>query len=400
MIRCQECQADNLAGSRFCRLCGKPLPLRSPAPRIRPEDIDRVLSEAYRIVHSGDVEEALFLADAVLSVDPENSSGLALKGLCLEKLGDIEGAVEVYEELVLRNPDSPLDRIKLAQLRRKLGVVQKDGEALKTRKALAVVGSILTTLVVGMGGVVFALLQSPSPSPSEKALTAQQTLTGFDLPESPPRSAGTESPPPAEPSSSSMPSGGSNAPAPSFPRSNVPWLPPVNFEISPSPRGGEGALPAVEGSVPPPPPAPASAPEGSREVRPSPGSGDENIMPPPPEPQPRNPGTVIIVPRGEGQDASPRALSENIYRIAQQKMTAGDYAGAIRDFLTALNGSDKPALIHQLVGRCYKKLNDIAKAKEHFEKALSLYEASARAGSEEAKAAMEACRREIQSLGG
>jgi tetratricopeptide (TPR) repeat protein len=123
-------------------------------------------------------------------------------------------------------------------------------------------------------------------------------------------------------------------------------------------------------------------------------------MPPPSEPPPRNPGTVIITPRGENAEASPRAVSENIYRIAQQKMAAGDYAGAIRDFLTALNGSDKPALIHQLLGRCYKNLKEVAKAREHFEKAISLYESAARAGSEEAKAAMEACRKELQSLGG
>lgn len=398
MIRCQECQADNLAGSRFCRLCGKPLPLRSPVPNIRPEDIDRVLSEGYRVMHSGDVEEALFLADAVLGVDPENSSALALKGLCLEKLGDLEGAVSVYEELVVRNPDSPLDRIKLAQLRRKLGSVQKDEEVIKARKALAVLGSILATLLVGIGGTVLALFQS-SPSPPAEEVTAQQTLSGFDFPEPSARQPAGDSPPNSEAPPSSAPSGGSASPpvSGSFPRPNVPWLPPVNFEISPSPQGGTGTLPAVGTS---PSPSPSPAPQSPGESRPSREPGDENVMPPPSEPPPRNPGTVIITPRGENAEASPRAVSENIYRIAQQKMAAGDYAGAIRDFLTALNGSDKPALIHQLLGRCYKNLKEVAKAREHFEKAISLYESAARAGSEEAKAAMEACRKELQSLGG
>lgn len=390
MIRCNDCQTDNLTGSRFCRMCGKPLPLHTSAPSIRPEDIDRVLSEAYRAVHSGGVEEALFLADAVLGVDPDNSSAKALKGLCLEKLGDLEGAIEVYEELVLQDPDSPLDRIKLAQLRRKLGVREREDDSVKARKTFAIVVSVLATLVVGMGGALVAILQpSSSQPPAENLTAARQTLSGFDFPEPPARQEPPESSPNPEPPAQTIPSQGVSPS--SVPRPNVPWLPPVNFEISPARQEREGALPAGEN---PPLPREQNEQRESREP------GDENIMPPPSQPPPRNPGTVIITPREGNPDASPSAISENIYRIAQQKMAAGDYAGAIRDFLVALNGFNKPALIHQLVGRCYKKLNETAKAKEHFEKALSLYEEEARAGSEEAKAAVEACRKELQSLGG
>ena len=86
-------------------------------------------------------------------------------------------------------------------------------------------------------------------------------------------------------------------------------------------------------------------------------------------------------------------MSENTYRIAQDKMKAGDYGAAIRDFQAALPGSDKKALIHQLIGRCYTRLGDKSSAKQHFEAALSMYEAAG------AKSAADAVRREIGLLG-
>jgi tetratricopeptide (TPR) repeat protein len=106
----------------------------------------------------------------------------------------------------------------------------------------------------------------------------------------------------------------------------------------------------------------------------------------------RGPGQINISEsrRAPANDAS---VSDNTYRIAQDKMKAGDYGGAIRDFQAALSGSSKKALINQLIGRCYTRLGDKTAAKQHFETALSMYEA---AGS---KSAADAVRRELGLLG-
>jgi tetratricopeptide (TPR) repeat protein len=137
--------------------------------------------------------------------------------------------------------------------------------------------------------------------------------------------------------------------------------------------------------------------EISAEQLPKPASTQE-----PKTAKPERPEDTNVIERGPGQinisesrraPANDSSVSENTYRIAQDKMKAGAYREAIRDFEAALSGSGKKALIHQLIGRCYTRLGEKAAAKQHFEAALSMYEA---AGS---KSAADAVRRELGLLG-
>ena len=57
-------------------------------------------------------------------------------------------------------------------------------------------------------------------------------------------------------------------------------------------------------------------------------------------------------------------------------LRAGAFQGAIRDFQASLAGSRRPAITHQLIGRCYARLGDKGNARRHFETALELYERS------------------------
>jgi TolA-binding protein len=114
-------------------------------------------------------------------------------------------------------------------------------------------------------------------------------------------------------------------------------------------------------------------------------NADENVIE-------RSPGQINIS-ESRKVAASDPGVAENIYRIALNKMKSGDYRGAIRDFQAALSGSDRKAMIHQLIGRCYTRLGEKSSAKQHFETALSMYEAAG------AKSAAESVRREIGLLG-
>ncbi|MCH8275365.1 MAG: tetratricopeptide repeat protein [Armatimonadetes bacterium] len=170
--------------------------------------------------------------------------------------------------------------------------------------------------------------------------------------------------------------------------------------------GGEGVGPPIPGVANDPllPFGPFGDQGPAEGTQQPPVPGDADIMEPPKqEPDVPDRGTVVITVRDGGPfggGGDPGSVSDNVYRVAQNKMAQGDYEGAARDFLKALEGSKKPALIHQLLARCYKRLNEIEKAKDHFQKALVLYEAAAQAGSEAAETAAQACRRELNALGG
>ncbi|MCH8274941.1 MAG: tetratricopeptide repeat protein, partial [Armatimonadetes bacterium] len=152
MTVCNKCRTDNPPDSRFCCMCGGALGDGPARPNVKPEDIDRLLMDGYRTVHEGDPAEALHLANAILDVDPDNASAMALKAICHEKRGETDAAIDVYEQLVLLNPGSTLDRIKLAQLRRRAAAAPPDELEHRSRNWVAGLSGIAATLLVVTAG--------------------------------------------------------------------------------------------------------------------------------------------------------------------------------------------------------------------------------------------------------
>lgn len=116
MVSCRHCGVANTATSKFCSQCGWAIDAadaQSAAAVIASE-----VAEGQRLFGENRHTEALAVAETVLLSDPDNVPALALKGDCLERSGDIEGALAAYENVVTLKPDSPLDRIRVAQLRR------------------------------------------------------------------------------------------------------------------------------------------------------------------------------------------------------------------------------------------------------------------------------------------
>lgn len=393
-ITCRYCNAENPADARFCKLCGQPLAVEATVLS-ETEQIEDIVQDGYRLLADGKPHEALFVAKAALAQAPENLGALALKGMVLEALDDLTGAVACFERILELNPSSTLDRIKLEQLHRRLfeAPSQEVGGGANWTAILAGVGATLVVIAVG---ALLALTQgrpqetlaSAQPEPNVAAFQPMQQPTQQNQPPQSPQDptnsqANTNGSPIRPPSFGGGGTGASGLAGPIvLSPDQVSGLPDVRGQSGSSNAGSSqsgGAAPAPSN---PPPPNP----------------NDDNVISPPA----RDPIIQIKPHEGRGGAAGSggserESESENIYRVANEKMKAGDYRGAIADFQKSLAGSTRPALTHQLIARCYRALGEFDNAKRHFEQALRLYEASNAPG---AQAGAEACRRELAALGG
>lgn len=390
-IACRYCNAENPADARFCKSCGQALAAEDTKAS-SPAEVDQTVQDGYRLLADGKVHEALYVAKAALAQDPDNLGGLALKGMALEALDDLPGAVACFERIIELNPSSTLDRIKLEQLHRRLYEAPYEEETNGANWTAILAGVGATLIVIALG----ALLALNQRRPTETIASAEPetTVATFQPIEQPPQQTPQQSQPNQPVQNEPATSTGSAIRPPSLGGGNTPFSGPIILtpdQVSGLPdvreQGGGSSRNASSqgaGSEPPVSNPPPSNP------------GDDNVISPPA----RDP-VIQIKPHegrggGTGSGGSERE-SENIYRIANEKMKAGDYRGAIADFQKSLSGSTRPALTHQLIARCYRALGEFDNAKRHLEQALRLYEASNAPG---AQAGAEACRRELAAIGG
>ncbi len=387
-IACRYCNAENPADARFCKLCGQPLAAEATS-RLSTAEVEETVQDGYRLLADGKPHEALYVAKAALAQAPDDLGGLALKGMALEALDDLPGAVACFERVVELNPSSTLDRIKLEQLHRRLYETPYQEEA-GGANWTAILAGVGATLVVVAVGALLALSQGRPKEPLASAEPPPNVATFQPTQQQPPQQPQGAQQPQADQSATN------NQPAirpPTFGGGGTAFSGPI--VLSPDQVSGLPDVHAQGGGSN----AGVAQPDGgvSAPSNPPPSNnGDDNVISPPT----RDP-VIQIKPHegrggGTGSGGSERE-SENIYRIANEKMKAGDYRGAIADFQKSLSGSTRPALTHQLIARCYRALRDFDNAKRHFEQALRLYEASNAPG---AQAGAEACRRELAALGG
>jgi Flp pilus assembly protein TadD len=382
---CTACRSDNSIDSKFCKNCGRELD--RPAV-VSSADADSLVKDGFRLLHEGNASEANFIAGRIVAAQPNNPAGHALRAMCFEEAGDLVGAIAAYEQVVRLRPDSRIDQLRLSQLRKKLdeSIVVRDT---RSSRLVPIMSGVVATLVVSALGVALALPKDTRANAAESPQTQelQPAAKGFEIPATRPQTPQNTAQPNAAQQPRTQTAQGSGSAGIGNPMRNIPPVSFNNFEISPS---GGNQLPAVTSE----PPATANptfsqgtsiTPKNSVQ----PPTGDANVLSPK-----RDPGKILIA-ESDSRPANnnDRDVSENTYRVAQQKMASGDYRGAIRDFTAALGGSRRPGLIHQLIGRCYARIGETGNARQHFETALQIYEAAGATG--EARA----CRRELELLG-
>ncbi|HET6644441.1 MAG TPA: tetratricopeptide repeat protein [Fimbriimonadales bacterium] len=374
-ITCPSCQTVNSRDSKFCKGCGEAVVL-PPTPDV--SDTEGALKEGYRLIHEGHSGEALVIAESILAKSPADAGAYILRAMCREQRGDLKSAIADYEEVVRLRPDSTLDRIKLDQLRRSDALTEVHKEE-RSRSRFAIFCAAGAAIAVAAIGVLMALPKASADDGSQQITENYGQARGFefpaknpvmkpDAPKDPNPITGAQQPtlPPASPNNSSRPTTRRNGSSP---------LGPLVVEFSPEDKA---KLPKISKTNP----GAASAEQTDAQT---PDTTPE-------KPKPKGPGTIQI---SESQPSDPNepAVSENTYRVAQNKMASGDYRGAIRDFSSALAASNRPALIHQLMGRCYARIGETANARQQFQAALAIYEKAG--ATNEARA----CRRELDLLG-
>lgn len=378
MIACKACGAENSVDSKFCKMCGDVLAHKA---EINAEEAESLIRDGFRLISESRPKEALFLAEAVTAALPANPGGWALKAMSLEESGNLQAAESAYEKVVELKPESTLDRIKLSQVRKRLEDETGGSQPAKNSNIVAITAALGAALAVVAIGVALALSSPAGAKSPEKELLAENSPQpqGFVVKQEQPQTQQNSN----NVQPATQPPQQSPAPQNREPVVKNPFGGPLVVEPSAIPRTDGRSLPDVGN------PASVPAPATTNTVA-APPPGDSNLIEPKDK---QSPGRIVITPSASQRTNDP-AVSDNIYRVAQQKMATGDYSGAIRDFTAALAGSRKPALIHQLIGRCYARTGNAAEAKRHFETALQMYEAAGSAN--EAKA----CKRELDLLDG
>jgi hypothetical protein len=115
-----------------------------------------LVADGQRALGQGRAEDALRVALSVLESDEDLAQALALQGDALERLGKIDEALAVYERIIELNPDSPLDRIRAAHLK-KLSVVQAVSQPDTPNRRGALMAAIAATVLATSAGAAFYL---------------------------------------------------------------------------------------------------------------------------------------------------------------------------------------------------------------------------------------------------
>jgi len=178
MIACENCGQANMAYSKFCRECGVAL---SPVPvSVLQEENQKMVSDARRLFGDGRYEEAALISTAILEDDPECVEALALRGDCHERLGEYDSAVDCYRHILKIQPDSQLDRIRVARLEKLVVSNELEvGEPRHGRRTALGAAFAAAVLLVSSGSALIIASSGTGQEISSQAVKVGASSTPF-----------------------------------------------------------------------------------------------------------------------------------------------------------------------------------------------------------------------------
>lgn len=389
-MRCSNCEIDNSVDSLFCKHCGRRLIVRRPnhEPQL---DFEKLINDGYDAVHAGRAGEALLAVEGILRTDPLNTSALALKALVHERNGEIDSAIDTYEQLVALNPESTQDRRRLMELRSRKS---HDPEA-KRSTASPFLPAIITGGALLVVLLAFMFLVIRNASATKAAGSDEPSATG-----KPPVVASNGG------TSIQNPAYGGYSPPATYPQ---PVRPPTNTAV---PNGDEPTnvlVPPLNGSnlyVKDPPKEDA----GTAENKTSDSAGDGSVVMPDPnagtdKPKDNEKKSIIDIKvtkggGGGGSAVAPDQASANYFKIGRAEQQQGNYRAAISAYQKALAGPAYKGAIHQAIAICHYRLGDRSAAATSYQQAIDEYSrqikdnvdaAVARSGLNTCRAGLRAC---------
>ncbi len=176
-MRCPKCGNDNPGQARFCRSCGEKLIPESQsafAPRVlTPEERSRrLLEDAFRLAEEGRLQSAIQSCQQAISLNPTSTSAHSLLGTLFERVGDRDGAIREYEQVLTLSPGSTVERRRLNEL---MGVAAApEAIAISPRTTRMAITSGFVVLALVLVGAIIFTTQQPRPARQTAVRPAMQ----------------------------------------------------------------------------------------------------------------------------------------------------------------------------------------------------------------------------------
>ncbi len=401
-VNCEKCHAKNTVDGGFCRQCGAALP--EDERQMVKEEADRLLNDGRILFNDGRTHEAVMIAESVLEVDPSHADALALLGDIYEKDGQIAEALETYERVCELRPDSAIDRIRLAHLRKIVAAQELTVDAGSERRRSLLLVAAAGVLLLSVGAAFFFASSGPS-SPDKNLVAHNRTPDVEGFPELSPTLVPNVPNEEIRPGASATPT--QPVPTTSSSESGLP-----NPIRRPSLTGGY-VRNADNGSVSPFTPTP-NLPDWTTQVRVTPSESEavrEGSTAEPvreteqtPEEPKEDPGIIEIkkAPNSGGSSGSGVQSVDDLIRKARNLYIQEDYSGAARLYEQAVSMGAHTGATYQRLAQCYERMGRRSDAISTYRKAVATYDAQINrgGGSTSVRAAKESCEKAIASLGG
>ena len=164
-MQCPKCGNENPDQARFCRGCGERLIAEGAfAPRILTPDerSRRLLEDAFRLAEEGRLQSAIQACQQAIAMNPTSTSAHSLLGTLYERVGDRDGAIREYEQVLTLSPGSTVERRRLNEL---MGVAAAAEQAVITPRTarMAITGGFVVVALVLVAAIIFTS-QRPQPA--------------------------------------------------------------------------------------------------------------------------------------------------------------------------------------------------------------------------------------------
>ncbi len=420
MIECLSCQTSNSIDSQFCKGCGKEL--SADAIGAATIEHEAFVAEGQKALAEGRGDEALLIAHSAVEQNPDSIQALSLRGMVYERQGRIAEALEAFERVVVLNPISSLDKIKVQQLRNSLSA-QVLYASQPDRKRAFIGAAAAVLLVVGAGAIIAVYAQRANAQSNDDL---RKLAMSSNQPQNVLGSSGNGS----KRNSNSQPSPGTSDPnKPANPGD----VPPIknNVEGGVVPNRGTG-LPNNSGMTLPPigpgagdirpydPGAPSITPTGPNrptntnpdEIDPTVGDGKGGkTNPTVQQSKPQDdPGVIEInvkpkspTNRNGGSDVDQGLSSKALSEAARQQFQLQKYDQAAKSYERLLAMGGDAATINQRLGQCYTNLGQTGNAASAYKRAIAAISDRLKNSSGDTAyldRQLESCQRALKVLGG
>jgi Flp pilus assembly protein TadD len=428
MIACDKCQSQNALDSKFCKSCGAAL--SETALKAAGDKFDKMVQDGYALFNQGRTAEALLVAQTAVRENPNSANAHSLLGMCFEKAGQLAEALEAYEKVLAIVPESPLDRIKVTQLRHSLTQSMRS-DTRNTKRFALIAGVAVTVLILAalMVGAMAAKGKTVASNTSANTKGLVADVAPFGQPNA---LAAVQTPTQAQPNIAAPPVQVQQQPVSVPPPQSTPaprQAAQESDDTSDEPRRNRRSdesdqaaaplepnvihIPTGSGSAPttgagPSDPAPADTkPASAVQTQPVAAAADADP----------NPGVIEIQvthrnagggKNGGGPVAAADAGGDPnelqaLLKSARNEFLLGHYESASKSYQRAATAGGDSGSISQRLGMCYQKMGKPDQAEIAYTHAISSYEAAINSGtgdSKRLKSALDSCKQALKLLKG